>query len=503
MKFAHIKIDGQIGKIIDSSRYLPIQDMKDVCSYMPPAADFIKRRVLEKKRKQGDDKPTFNKEILRTCLFNEISLTFPAGLKNSIKEVLDMNGFEVEDKSTFTTVVDPNWVGEQFPEPWQHQKEIFDLITRQRRGIIKSPTASGKTLMGCWVWGNWNAPLCIVTAPTTMIADQWVEAINTYYPKKTIGKWYSKHKSKIGAINVMTPSMMQSIIQNEKKLGHKLIQKVKMCIVDECHSVGSGKYGKPNKTYLALMHLKNVEVVYGFSATALMRSDKADLFQVAAIGNLIKEIDPSVLIAREVLAIPNIIFVPIPEVSVRWKKKEESNLEYYRYLHNTAIVNNEIRNMKAMNLAINLKKEGRQVLIITNTVEHIDNLLALDMAQKENKIAGTHGEDPNKGNKVQMFLDGFCKILVCTYKLMGLGVNIPQISGIVYVGGDRSKTKSTQWVGRGLRKYMGKLDCKIYDFADGTGKLSNHSLMRAKTWIELGYNVDVSNVSWMKRLLYE
>ena len=139
--------------------------------------------------------------------------------------------------------------------------------------------------------------------------------------------------------------------------------------------------------------------------------------------------------------------------------------------------------------------------MITPEIAHINNIISL--VPPDIVFTYTHRQDPDCDVKLEAFREGRQAILLCTQALIGEGVDIPTLSGIVYLGGGRSETANTQWVGRGMRKPEGKIDCKIYDFADGTDLLAEHALERARLWIELGYKVDLSNVSWMRRILRE
>lgn len=491
-----------------------IREIREHTSFMPENAHWIAQEYIKKQRNKGIKDATFDIEKLRVKLFNETNYSFPSGLTEIIYEILNIYDYKVKlaNKIRIPTEKDMERIKIMNPELWEHQLEALKQASLGiSRGIFKLPTGSGKTYLGVRLWDLWFRKLCLVLVPNKTIADQWIKEINEFDPTITIGKWYGRNKVKIGKINIMTYAMGYSIMerlnqtQKKYKFGRVLFNNVKFILADECHRIGSDSKGKPNRSYELLLMFKKLENIYGLSATAQMRQDKADIYQVASMGEIIHSVTPYELIEKNILVMPKIEFLMIPTAVFRRKKRGESNLAYYAEKYKNIIELNNERNLAGIKKAIELViTEGRRVIMFAKNIHHLSEIYRLmEKPIKTGKITAelTHGDDNERYKKIEKFDNGKLDIIIVTPKLLGEGLDIPEISAIVYFIGEKSTSALAQAIGRGMRQHKEKMNCKIIDFADHTQPFDMNTIKRLEYYSEQGYDIDLSQCRWLSNFL--
>lgn len=491
-----------------------IKELREACSYMPINANWIAQEIIKKKRAEGDKHATFDIEKLRVNLFNETNYSFPSGLIETVFEVLTIFDYKVKmaDPIQVPTTKDLERVKSENPELWEHQlQSLEESAIGITRGIFKLPTGSGKTYFGIRLWDLWFRKLCLVLVPNKTIADQWIEEINKFDPTITIGKWYGKSKPKIGKINIMTYAMGYSIMERleepkkKYKFGKILFRNAKFILADESHRIGADSKGKPNRAYELLMMFNHLENIYGLSATAQMREDKADIYQVASMGEIIHTVSSYELIEKGILVMPKIEFVMIEPKIFRRKKNGENSLTYYAEKYKKIIEMSHDRNMKAVKKAIEMViTEERRIIMFAKNIHHLSELYRLMEKPIETgkvKVEMTHGDDSERFSKIKKFDEGEIDIMIVTPKLLGEGLNIPEISAIIYLIGEKSTSALAQAIGRGMRQHKEKMDCVIIDFADHTNPFDRNTIARLEYYSEQGYEIDISQCQWLSNFL--
>lgn len=488
-----------------------IEEINRMTSHLPNNAHWIARSIIEKKKQQGEKFPTFDIENLRKFLFNKTNYSFPSGLINTIANILEIYDHEVDINYQFgfPPTLDLEKLLDENEELWKHQKESIKQASKNPRGIFKLPTGSGKTYLAVRIWKLWGRKITLVLVPNNSIANQWIDEMKDFAEDMKIGRWFGKNKPEIGIFNIMTYSMAYSIRDkwNDKrdkyKKGNKLMNSVKMCFVDEAHRVGATDNGEPNRTYEILMSLSKIENIYGLSATAQMRTDKSDIYQIASMGDLLANIDPIELVEKGILALPKIKFILIPPENFRRKKKGENSLNYYRLKYEKMIIHNDRRNRLAIKEALRMVvSEKRQVIMFCKEVDHLRELYRLFFQFLDHfEIFFSHGQDPEKDDKINRFKAGGIDILIATTKLVGEGLDVRPLSGIVYLIGEKSESELAQAIGRAMRKYKDKFDCKIIDFADGSEPFSSNTIARLTYYNKQCYSLDLKQCEWLYRYL--
>lgn len=374
--------------------------------------------------------------------------------------------------------------------PRDYQQRVVDLTDTHHRGIVRACTSSGKTLIIAMMIAKLNKP-CIVHVVGIQLLQQFHETLSMLFEEE-IG-WIGDGRVDIRRINVASIWTLGSalnidlkdLVNDEEELDEesfnesdkgKIIQCLKetpIHFVDECQFIVTS-------SLRAIYSAINPECLYGLSGTPF-REDNTDLLAEGILGPKIVDISASELIAKKVIVQPFINFINVP------KAKVANN---YQQVYKSYIVENDDRNVLIMNAASDLVKKDLRVLVLFKQIKH-GNILADLFKMKGIKFALLSGKDSlDKRNKViQDFRDKKIDVILASV-VFDIGVNIPEISGLILAGGGKASGRALQRIGRVIRSFPGKTHAEIIDFYDNCKFLKSHSEKRYETYCsEEGFKV--------------
>jgi superfamily II DNA or RNA helicase len=88
------------------------------------------------------------------------------------------------------------------------------------------------------------------------------------------------------------------------------------------------------------------------------------------------------------------------------------------------------------------------------------------------------------------------KIIVATYGVAAVGINIPRIFNLVLVEPGKSFVRVIQSIGRGLRKAQDKDHVEIWDITSSCRFAKRHLTKRKAFYKEAGYPMTVEKMEW-------
>jgi superfamily II DNA or RNA helicase len=389
---------------------------------------------------------------------DEIStLKIPIGFIDFVKSVLSESD-EIKDlrKSIEEIEIDQieNLDGIELMD---HQLGAICKALSKRRGIIKSPTGSGKTE--------------IFLATLNMLKEPSLVLFNRQQLAQQTAKRAKERGLEVGLVqgsNLEECHITMATIQSIHKIEN--LKKYKNLILDEVHNVASKQYQK-------VLKLSHWERVYGFSATPI-NPHKIDLKSAKIIANtgpIIYDADTKDLIDKGVIAKPKIFMVPI---------NMPDNIEElsYREVEVSGIVYNKYRNKMIAEIA--KKHREDKVLILNKYVDQgkeIQKLLNAPFIWHEIPVK-------DRLKAVEDFDNGKTDILIAS-RILDEGIDIKNFKVLIIASAGISFIKTIQRLGRGLRVTEDKKDIIVYDFIDNTSpKLLKHSRFRIKTYKMFGYD---------------
>jgi len=90
------------------------------------------------------------------------------------------------------------------------------------------------------------------------------------------------------------------------------------------------------------------------------------------------------------------------------------------------------------------------------------------------------------------------KVIVATYGVAAVGINIPRIFNLVLIEPGKSFVRVIQSIGRGIRKAKDKDFVQIWDLTSSCKFAKRHLTHRKKFYKEANYPFTIEKVDWTK-----
>lgn len=351
------------------------------------------------------------------------------------------------------------------------QTKLMETVTDNKRGIILSPTGSGKTMLQMGICSAAQDFHILLLAHTVSIVTQTVAEFKKY-------KFTDVQQIGAGAKSKkLTGRIIISTIQTFAKLDpKKYADYFDMVIVDEVHHVQSldSQYGKVMKKILAPFRI-------GFTATEPEKVDQKMVME-GFFGPTIGEVTIKEAIKLGILATPKVKLV---KSEFNRLIKEEKR---YPDVYDRGIVFNTSRNKQIIDITKEHNDKDETVLIVVTKIRHGE--LLLKMGNKADlKIAFVQGAtNLNSREEVKKLLIDKNIGCVITTTVWREGINIPTLGCVINACGGKSEIMTLQAIGRGLRKTDDKDKVWIYDFFDPSHTyLISHFGERVTLYMENGW----------------
>jgi superfamily II DNA or RNA helicase len=444
----------------------PISKVLDICTYKPSWA------VFSPKVQMG----LWDGKIRLASMKREGGIVFPTGLMDRIAEFLIKEGYEVVYKTSFPERRFLNRERTIQPlkgvEPRHYQIAATEACLEFRRGVLKMPTGSGKTIVAAMLTKAVKGHTIFLTHKKDILH----QTFNSF--QKMIGAQY------VGMVgdgrkdwNYITCCMVQTLHRCAKAEAEKL-NKVGLLIVDEVHLATSPSW------YNLTMKIP-AEFRIGLTATPLQ--DARSTLLEAATGPIIYEAKSQQLIKEGYLSKPTIFMVRI--------KKPVLNQRYdYQDAYQHGIVENDLRNTKIVALIKTIKKERRltPIVVLTKKIEHLKRLEEL-LSKTNLSYRILYGKDSaSERQDVIKLLEARKLDVLVVSTIFDEGVDVRNIRTLIIASGGRSNEKTLQRLGRGMRTADGKSSVILIDFYDQTHEyLERHSKKRITSYKKEGYEINL------------
>lgn len=343
------------------------------------------------------------------------------------------------------------------PRDYQYLASSYGLT--RKRTVLVSPTASGKSLIIYMMIRhllNTGKKRGLLIVPTINLVTQMHSDFKSY---STNNGWdVEKYCQKIygGESKIPDTDLIISTWQSIYDMPKKYFAQFDFIIGDEAHTF------KAKSLTSIMTKLINCDVRVGTTGT-LDDSKVNKLVLEGLFGPVFKVISTKELIDRKQLADFKIkcLILKYPEEVCKAVKgfayPDEMNF----------IVSHEGRNNFIRDLAINLN--GNSLILFTYVEKHGKILYdLLTEKAKGRKIFFIHGgveaEDREAVRHITEKEND--AIIVASYGTFSTGVNIRNLHNIIFASPTKSKIRSLQSIGRGLRLGDNKTAATLYDIAD-------------------------------------
>jgi superfamily II DNA or RNA helicase len=374
-------------------------------------------------------------------------------------------------------------------EPRDYQLQAFVNAVRNKRILILSPTASGKSLIiyiiiRYLLQNEYKKGLLIV--PTTSLVEQMYSDFSSYgfnSDEFCHRQYAGKEKTTDKFLTITT---WQSIYKNEAEY----FEQYDFVLGDEAHQF------KAKSLTTILSGCINANYRIGTTGT-LDGTQTHRLVLEGLFGPVYKATTTSELIERKELAafrIKCLILKYTKQVCL-----EAKNWDYNQELE--YIVKNNARNEFIKNLALSL--EGNTLILFQFVEKHGKELHASikDKAGKRHVFFVFGGTDVEVRESVRSITEKESNaIIVASYGTFSTGVNIRNLHNVIFASPSKSRIRNLQSIGRGLRKGDNKEIATLFDIVDDMrdGKYTNyvlkHFIERCRIYDEEKFNYKFYNI---------
>ena len=370
-----------------------------------------------------------------------------------------------------------------------YQLNAFVQAVRNRRLLLLSPTASGKSLI-IYVILRWlqesDYKRGLLIVPTTSLVEQMYTDFESYGydSEKYCHRQYSgkeKHTNKL-----LTITTWQSIYKNDADY----FEQFDFVMGDEAHQF------KAKSLTTILSGCTNAKYRIGTTGT-LDGTQTHRLVLEGLFGPVYKATTTSELIDKGQLASFKIkcLILKHNEAICKQARDWDYNTEI------DYIVQNPARNEFIRNLALSLN--GNTLILFQFVEKHGKDLYTIikDSVKDRHVFFVFGGTDVEVRESVRAITEKERDaIIVASYGTFSTGVNIRNLHNIIFASPSKSRIRNLQSIGRGLRKGDNKEEAVLFDIADDfrIGKFVNYTLKhfieRVKIYDDEKFNYKFYNI---------
>ena len=420
------------------------QEISDHFTFLVPGHTFI---------------PAFRKKLWdgKIRLYNVMNRVLYHGLLPHLCKFLYLREYTVTFETDFNTSkieLNPNELP-KLPEiikPRAYQIEAVNRVLSNKRVLLLSPTASGKSLI-IYILVRYLKLKTLILVPTISLVSQMYNDFREY-------GWdvaNNCHTVVAGRDKGSELPVIISTWQSIYKMQQKYFEQYELVIGDEAH-------GFKSRSLTSIM-TKCINAKYRVGTTGTLDGTQTHklvlegLFgKVHKVTSTKKLIDAKHLSAFQI----NAIVLKHPD-SICFDLKNINYQEELEYL-----IGSEARNKFIVNLANSMN--GNTLLLFRFVEKH--GRILYDMIKKgargDRKIFFVYGgTDADTREQIRYVVESERDaIIVASYGVYSVGVNIRNLSNIIFSSPSKSRIRNLQSIGRGLRKLKGKKIATLYDIAD-------------------------------------
>ena len=373
-------------------------------------------------------------------------------------------------------------------QPKDYQKYAFVHAIRNKRILLLSPTASGKSfiqyLIVRYIQQQCKKGLLIV--PTTSLVEQM------YTDFKSYGYDSEKycHRQYAGKEKYTDKFLTITTWQSIYSLDQSYFEQFDFVLGDEAHQF------KAKSLTTIMSGLSNTKYRIGCTGT-LDGTKTHKLVLEGLFGPVLKVTTTKELIDNKVLSDFKIkcLILKYPDnicqESKKWDYQKE--IEY--------IVMNTQRNVFIKNLALSL--DGNSLILFQFVEKQGKPLFNIIQTEAKNRkvffiFGGTEVETRESIRAITEKESN--AIIIASYGTFSTGINIRNLHNVIFASPSKSRVRNLQSIGRGLRKGDNKETATLFDIADDMriGKHANftlnHFIERVKIYDEEKFNYKFYNI---------
>lgn len=411
---------------------------------------------------------------------------------------LDKNGVAVDEivdnrvtyDLKFEKITEEYWGDTTWPSGHPHEGEPIRLREHQVNAVntfLDNPqclqeiaTSSGKTIITATlskIVEKLGRSLIIV--PNKSLVTQTEEDYRNC--GLDVGVYFGDRKE-LNKTHTICTWQSLNILDKKNKNGEEalslaqFLDGVHTVIVDEAHSLKADVLRK-----LLTQNIKNAPVRWGLTGT-IPKEDFEKQSLIACIGPVVGKVSARELQDKGIISNCHINIIQTRDVQVFKNYQEELKF----------LVTDDKRIEYMAKMINNMRQNGNTMVLVDRITagEKLQELVPGSVFVKGNvKLNDRKAayDDINTGEN---------QVLIATYGVAAVGINIPKLFNVVLVEPGKSFVRVIQSIGRGIRKAKGKDFVQIWDISS-TCKFSKRHLSKRKSYYaEVEYPYTIQKVDY-------
>jgi superfamily II DNA or RNA helicase len=363
----------------------------------------------------------------------------------------------------------------------EDQVEVINKFLQNPQSIQEIATGFGKTITTATL-----AKICekygrtIIIVPNKSLVEQTEEDFVNC--QLDIGVYFGDRKE-LGRIHTIATWQSLNILEkksydNEESLTlAEFLDGVQCVIVDECHMA------KANVLKKLLTHnLSNACIRWGLTGT--IPKEEIDFENIrCSIGDVVHKVSAYELQEKDILSKCHVQIIQTEEY-----KAFRSYAEELKYL-----LTDELRMTYVSTLIKGISESGNTLIL----VDRIESGNFLQDRLKESVFISGKVKTKDRKEEYNEVAITDNKIIVATYGVAAVGINIPRIFNLVLLEPGKSFTRVIQSIGRGIRKAQDKDFVQIWDLTASTKYAKKHLTERKKFYKEAQYPFTIEKAKYL------
>ena len=416
-----------------------------------------------------------------------------------ILEILENSGVDVEEiedlrnplNLNFPVVTEEFWGDQCWPAGHRFagqpirlrddQVEVVNNFLRNPQALQEVATGAGKTIMTATL-----AKLCeafgrtITIVPNKSLVEQTEEDfINVGLD---VGVYYGDRKDLNKTHTICTWQSLNILDKKSKNMEHDIVtlaeflEGVQAVVVDEVHQAKAEVLKN-----LLTQNLCNAPIRWGLTGTVPKEPFEYESI-FASIGPVVGSVSAKELQDKGVLAqchVNVLQLVDLPEFKSYAEENKYLVTDEDRMIYLSKLIK-EIANSGNTLVLVNRIESGK---FLTNEIED-SVFISGEVKTKDRKTE--YDEVKTVDNK----------IIVATYGVAAVGINIPRIFNLVLLESGKSFTRVIQSIGRGIRKAEDKDFVQIWDITSTCKYAKRHLTERKKFYKDAKYPFTLEKIKW-------
>ena len=363
------------------------------------------------------------------------------------------------------------------------QVEVVNIFLRNPQSIQEIATGFGKTITTATL-----AKICekygrtVTIVPNKSLVEQTEEDfINVGLD---VGVYYGDRKDLNKTPTICTWQSLNILDKNSKNAKEneeiltlaELLEGVRCVMVDEVHQAKADVLKK-----LMTHNLAHAPIRWGLTGTIPKQDFEVETIK-ASIGEIVNRVKAHTLQEKGVLSNCHVNVIQTSE----WKEFG-SYAEELKYL-----VTDEKRMTYITNLVREIAKNGNTLVL----VDRIESGRIITSSIEDSVFIS--GEVKTKDRKAEYdeIKTSDNKIIVATYGVAAVGINIPRIFNLVLLEPGKSFIRVIQSIGRGIRKAADKDFVQIWDLTAASKYAKRHLTERKKFYREAQYQFTIEKTKY-------